>query len=413
MTPSGRRGPCSSTTSTGSTRSPQGEYLSTSDPAYVEDGLLAGPLSHSAGPLPLAAPPLGAGLPKLDPHGLPDPETPAAAANRWRAVAHRSDNLVTNGGNEQGRLRGWKMVDQPWRDRPFGAVKAFEGSNYFAGGKVLDSKSKGTTRIFQDVDVSNYAAAIDAGVQQFEFSAWLRAAARSGDQGQVQLQYLGPRGRVLGQFTSEAVTSTTAWQLVENREIVPSGTRQIRIMLIGQNANQATGSVDVYFDAIELRAALPQYYSMSLKLDEDSDLPFLSPEDFQKAQAVTLSGIDFWDRTATGGPVLWELRSSVDDFQTSIASGTTHGDQFGHHVRIPLDSHDVLRPIDEPLELRLYGYASQDGPWHVDNLAVLGRLQSLSEFPSPADRGRRLGHGTEHPIDRHFRAPERLRSQRR
>jgi hypothetical protein len=355
-----------------------GEYLSTSDPAYVEDGLLAGPLSHSAGPLLL-----GAGLPKLDPHGLPDPETPAAAANRWRAVAHRSDNLVTNGGNEQGRLRGWKMLDQPWRDRPFGAVEAFEGRNYFAGGKVLDSKTKGTTRIFQDVDVSNYAAAIDAGVQQFEFSAWLRAAARSGDQGQVQLQYLGPRGRVLGQFTSEAVTSTTAWQLVENREIVPSGTRQIRIMLIGQNANQSTGSVDVYFDAIELRAALPQYYSMSLKLDDDSDLPFLSPEDFQNAQAVTLSGIDFWDRTATGGPVLWELRSSVDDFQTSIASGATHGGEFGHHVRIPLDSHDALRPIDEPLELRLYGYASQDGPWHVDNLAVLGRLQSLSEFPHP------------------------------
>ena len=155
------------------------------------------------------------------------------------------------------------------------------------------------------------------------------------------------------------------------------------VRLIGQNGNQRTGTVDAYFDAIELRAALPQYYTVNLTLDGDANPPLETPQDFQNTEAITLTGIDFWDRSAAGGPVVWDLRSSHDNFQMSLASGETHAGEFDHHVSVRINGLLGLRPVDEPLELRLYAYSQQDAAWNIDNLAVLGQLQSLADFPQP------------------------------
>ena len=78
---------------------------------------------------------------------------------------------------------------------------------------------------------------------------------------------------------------------------------------------------------------------------------------------LSIDGIDFWDRTTSGGPLAWELRSSVDGFADPLIGGATNvypatgagSNDFGHQITArfnkPLES---LRTSAFPITFLVY-----------------------------------------------------------
>lgn len=181
-----------------------------------------------------------------------------AATNVAGAAA--SSNLIVNAGAEEpivtaGQLPGWTVASgSDWRTySPQAAVDAppFEGERYFYAGSVASGELR------QDVDVSAYAALIDAETQEFLFQGFVRSYNQSPpDTSQVIVDYLNStKSTVLASFDSGAIGSLQSWQHVVEQRLAPIGTRYIRVRLLPRrlqgNAN------DGYFDALSLQALEP------------------------------------------------------------------------------------------------------------------------------------------------------------
>ena len=108
--------------------------------------------------------------------------------------------------------------------------------------------------------------------------------------------------------------------------------------------------------------------------------------DFRQLLALRFDGIDFFERSAAGGPTRWELRSSRDGFDEVLAEGTTEpGADFKHHRVIFEDSvrFSFIHPT-EGIEFRLYGLdATGNGSWRIDNFALIAGLVSPAVFNAP------------------------------
>jgi Ca2+-binding RTX toxin-like protein len=114
----------------------------------------------------------------------------------------------------------------------------------------------------------------------------------------------------------------------------------------------------------------------------------------QRGQTTTLldvKGIDFWDMAEIGGTE-WEVRYSLDGFATVLASAATHGGTFGNNqvdFRYPVGRSSLL-PSGQAITFQISGPQQLTAldtdplPWHVDNLALVGRkLNSVFQPPQP------------------------------
>ena len=126
------------------------------------------------------------------------------------------------------------------------------------------------------------------------------------------------------------------------------------------------------FSSDKNASAISSFFEFDITLDDiERSLDRLL--DYLTAPAMLVSALDFWDVAAANGPQAWELRSSLDGYQTVLASGSTHLDQFGHHVRIPIDGLRNLRPIgSDKLTFRLFGVGTTGGNWRVENVSLVG-----------------------------------------
>lgn len=126
-----------------------------------------------------------------------------------------------------------------------------------------------------------------------------------------------------------------------------------------------------------------RYYTFSV----GRDVPMLGGvADFRQLVALRFDGIDFFERSAAGGPARWELRSSRDGFAEALAEGTTQpGADYQHHRVIFDDSvrFSFIHPT-EGIEFRLYGLdATGNGSWRIDNFALIAGLVSPADFNAP------------------------------
>ncbi|HYO76574.1 MAG TPA: PKD domain-containing protein, partial [Thermoanaerobaculia bacterium] len=162
-------------------------------------------------------------------------------------------NLLVNGGNDEplvnGAIRGWTPVSGTW-SRPAtgtnGLPLALRGDSYFFAG------NDATAELQQDVDVSALAPRIDAGQQQFAWSAFARGAAEAiPDAADVVVEYRNAANTtVLGGHGVELTGAD--WQKGEQTNLAPAGTRWIRVRLKVTRRSGAT--TDVVIDAVTLRA---------------------------------------------------------------------------------------------------------------------------------------------------------------
>jgi hypothetical protein len=164
-----------------------------------------------------------------------------------------AQNLVLNGGAElfDGTTmipNDWTLVSGNWMSQlagPGHADSTHSGNyDFFAG-------TTGLGVLQQDVNVTSYSAEIDASARRFFFTAFVQSFPQSVlDSTAVLVQCLdAAKASVLYTF-SDTAGSPSDWVEIANSFIAPSGTRHIRIQLIGI---RHTGSDnDAYFDDISL-----------------------------------------------------------------------------------------------------------------------------------------------------------------
>ena len=165
-------------------------------------------------------------------------------------------NRIQNAGNDEqlvnGEIRAWtEAVGTTWTRAASGAngfPESVNGGHFFYAGETASAELR------QDVDLTSFAGTIAAGTQAFEMKSFVRSRAETTpDTARLIIEYRNAANTtMIARLDSGEVSSTTAWQLIEDTRIVPAGTGWIRIRLI---ATRRTGTTnDAYFDALSLRA---------------------------------------------------------------------------------------------------------------------------------------------------------------
>lgn len=165
------------------------------------------------------------------------------------AVKTHAQNLVVNPGFEQSLSTGWTIVSGNWDQTGSGyGYGDPNNGNYYATPRFIS----GAKEMYQEVDVSSYAAAIDNGTGGFSFEAYLQVAS-NGDTAQAITEYRNTGGTVLAADTLvEYVSQFNVWNLKTKNRVAPAGTRSIRIRLL---AVPFSGFGDlIMFDDISLTA---------------------------------------------------------------------------------------------------------------------------------------------------------------
>ncbi|MFN8416781.1 MAG: T9SS type A sorting domain-containing protein [Cytophagaceae bacterium] len=131
-----------------------------------------------------------------------------------------------------------------------GGVAPHGGTYHFYAG----DNSNGNYYIYQDIDVSAYATAIDGNTASFVFSYWFRTFQFNNDQGRLILNYLDVNNNILSTYNSGVLTFPI-WSQYSDTRTAPVNTRKIRISLI--NYYLSGSDTDGYFDDLSLTTTAP------------------------------------------------------------------------------------------------------------------------------------------------------------
>ena len=163
-----------------------------------------------------------------------------------------SPSLLTNGGAEDGagdsELPGWTPTSGTWKRR-FADPRPIDGR---ASLGAADSVASAELR--QDVDLSPYAARIDAGNQELLFEGFAQSAPDAQPDGaRVVVEYRNAANTaVLDSFDSGEITSAVVWKAVVHAQPAPAGTRWARVRLHG--VDHGAAGLGVFFDRLNLRS---------------------------------------------------------------------------------------------------------------------------------------------------------------
>lgn len=168
-----------------------------------------------------------------------------------------SQNLINDPGAESDPVaNGWVIVTQGsncfgslnWRlqGNQSGYPAAQQGNYYFFSGC-----NNVNGEVYQDVDVSSYAASIDAATQSFTYSGYMQVFDQTpSDSSLMIVEYRNSASTVLSTYSTGYKGDRGTWTQYGNTKTAPAGTRTIRIRLLSKNING--NSVDAYFDNLSL-----------------------------------------------------------------------------------------------------------------------------------------------------------------
>jgi Bacterial Ig domain/Calx-beta domain len=158
-------------------------------------------------------------------------------------------NLIVNPGAEFG-LTGWtgqwiSLFNQPGN---IAVGSAHSGAYSFKADTVSP-----TVELYQDVDISDYAAGINAGIQSFQFSGWGNDKDR--DDARLALEFRDASGQVLGTPYESTRVGADAWTYVETTLLVPRNAVVARVILRGTKLVDSKNLA--HFDDLSLKAIRP------------------------------------------------------------------------------------------------------------------------------------------------------------
>ncbi|MEM8960297.1 MAG: Calx-beta domain-containing protein [Acidobacteriota bacterium] len=161
-------------------------------------------------------------------------------------------NLLVNPGNEEtlveGVPPGWMLISGPgWSRRVENPAPLDGTAAFYARNGAIDEVQE----IAQDVDVSGFAQRIDAGIQRFVFTGWVRIFNQNpGDLTRMIVEYRDADDQVLELWDTLSVRHKTAWTRYGDLRVAPVGTRTIRVRLLG--IKRDGNNNDAYFDVLRL-----------------------------------------------------------------------------------------------------------------------------------------------------------------
>ncbi len=249
---------------------------------------------------------------------------------------------VVNAGAEAGDASGWTAAAggalfTSSNDYASGFPSSADtGSRYFYAGA-----SSSSSRMYQDVDVSAYAADIDAGILKALLSIRVATFDAMNDYCGVYIRALNVSGTVLqsvslAEYLSQSVTS---WETVQVGMIVPTATRKIRIEVWGTRIQGVSN--DVHFDSVALSLqafsyTLPPRYDTSISYGNRTGSITVTATNIATGGG-TISGLvdgslidNYWWTSATGdgsGYIKFQLPSPwiIDEFIWRQDTTNTHG----------------------------------------------------------------------------------------
>ena len=143
-------------------------------------------------------------------------------------------NLLTNGDAETGDMTGWTtgsgvgLTNQPSSNGWLGSgASGPSGTYYFYGGTT--GAPFRTDLSYQEVDISDLAASIDAGLISYTVSGLIGKYSVKNEPSHIQAVFFdSPGGTQLGNSQELISTASGAVQLESDTNTVPTGTRTIR-----------------------------------------------------------------------------------------------------------------------------------------------------------------------------------------
>ena len=160
-------------------------------------------------------------------------------------VVSDAQNLLKNPDCElpatSGAIPFWtNAVGNLWNARQIDPLPQ-NGQFYFSPGQIRNAE------LTQTVDVSDYACAIDAGIQRFIFSGFVYSFNQQPqDLARIVVQYLSVTNSLLTSYDSGDQTTLSTWNALTNTTLAPVGTRSIRVRLIStrQSGTDNDGNYD-------------------------------------------------------------------------------------------------------------------------------------------------------------------------
>lgn len=225
----------------------------------------------------------------------------------------QAQNLITNPGAESDPLgSGWTSVatgtscgtGSNWRIE--GGVTTYpaaqDGTYIFYSGCGSISGE-----IYQDIDVTAYAASIDAGSQTFTFTGYTHSFNQTpADGARIIIEYRNISSTVLGSYDTGFTTNTGGWTVNSDSRNAPVGTRTIRVRLMSEANNGS--SVDGYIDNLSLTTSpvlpIDLLYFSAEKIDQGR---------VQLSWETTLEeNNDFFTVERTADGIDWEIIDMID-----------------------------------------------------------------------------------------------------
>lgn len=216
--------------------------------------------------------------------------------NRW------TDNMLINAGAEAGTLDGWTTDDpvivqaSQSQNSTSGAVTPYSGRWFFNMGSrpAAPSGDSASRILFQDVDVSQYATAIDDSRVVARASVYLQTEDREELEGAdfawLTLNFFDDNGTTIDRWRGRFQSPNLIWFQARLKGAVPPRARIVRFELKGEKLE--TTDINAFFDNARLQVTRPEKI-VSIDVKPGSRKNPIKPHAKGKLWVAMLGGVDF------------------------------------------------------------------------------------------------------------------------
>lgn len=203
-----------------------------------------------------------------------------------------------------GGIPGWTQVSGAWRRQLGGGfwVGAREGSHFFYPGDVPEAE------LYQEMDVSSLGSWIDQGATPVRVEGFVYTTNGTvRDTARMILEYVSAAGVVLGAWDTGEIVNSGIWSRHAGRDVVPQGTRSLRLRLAG---TRLAGDVrlDAVYDQLSVHLLGFPYVSvqdastlegeagttaMTFRVTRSCSVPFATVVDYLTADGTAKAGVDY------------------------------------------------------------------------------------------------------------------------
>jgi hypothetical protein len=165
--------------------------------------------------------------------------------------ARAGDDLIVNGDAETGDISGWTDPSGNGYSIVADVEVVYDGDFSFQGG-LTGPAGAWTHEVFQDIDVSALAMAIDAGDVTSTFEGFGRSNSAGGatDNAWIVVEFRDISDAVVESYDSGNIVPVNQWNQVQDIRTLPVNTRSIRVWL--RCARSVGSSTDAYHDNVSL-----------------------------------------------------------------------------------------------------------------------------------------------------------------